>query len=298
VPRYLLLSSLLVGCTSLGASPSSDLQPGRYERDFTNQSVTRHYILRVPPSYDGKKARPLVVVLHGWTASGALAEIYTKMATGADSRGYISVFPDGLGQTKGWNAKFIDLSGQKKNDVQFVGDLIDEVSREVKIDPNRIYVCGHSNGAFLTHAVGAELGNRLAAIGAVAGTIGIPKAQTHIPDPKSPVSVMMIHGKLDPTVAFAPDSKALLKGYGAEESAKWWAEKVGIKAVPQVSKVDRIETTTYRNGNRGPEVILVTSETGVHAWPGGLTEKGPEAQFGASAVDLLFGFFERHVRGN
>ena len=236
-------------------------------------------------------------MLHGWTASGALAEIYTKMAEGADKRGYVSVFPDGLGQTKGWNAGFIDLSGQKKNDVQFVGDLIDEVSREVKIDPNRIYVCGHSNGAFLTHAVGAELGGRLAAIGAVAGTIGIPRAQTHIPDPKSPLSVMIIHGKLDPTVAFSSDSKALLKGYGAEESAQWWAEKDGIALAPRKSKADRIETTTYRSGTTGPEVTLVTSETGVHSWPGGLTEKGQETQFGASAVDLLFGFFDRHVRG-
>jgi polyhydroxybutyrate depolymerase len=297
MPRYILLSSLLVGCTSLGAVTPQDLAPGRYPRDFVNQEVTRHYILRVPPAYDGKSPKPLVVVLHGWGTSGTLAEGYTKMADGADKHGYISVFPDGLGQTKGWNAGFIDLSGQKKDDVKFVSDLIDEVSRQVKVDPNRIYVCGHSNGAFLTHAVGAGIGNRLAAIGAVAGTIGIPRANTHVPDPKWPVNVLIFHGKQDPTVAFSQTSKALLTGYGAEESAKWWADKDGISAPPKVTKVGGIETTTYGGTSKGPEVVLITSETGIHAWPGGYNDKGPETVFGANAADLLFAFFDRHVRG-
>jgi len=296
VSRTLFLSSLLVGCTSLGVVPQTGITPGRYERDVTVEDVSRHYILRVPAVYDDKKPLPLVVVLHGWTASGALAEIYTGMAKAAESRGYIAVFPDGLGQQKGWNAGFIDLSGRKKDDVRFVNELIDDVSRQVKVDAKRIYVCGHSNGAFLTHAVAVGIGGRLAAVGAVAGTIGIPRANTHIPDPKSPVNVMIIHGKQDPTVAFARDSQALLKGYGAEESAEWWAEKNGIKGAPNRKRAGDVETSTWSRGKDDSEVVLVTSEKGVHAWPGGFNERGAETLFGASAADLLFDFFARHKR--
>ena len=61
----------------------------------------------VPRRYEGSEALPLVVLLHGYTASGAIQESYFQFQPLAQERGFIYVHPDGttdgVGQ-KFWNA--------------------------------------------------------------------------------------------------------------------------------------------------------------------------------------------------
>ena len=292
-PAFLL--AIAFGCAARPV-PAGNLEPGRYEKDLSSGGVSRHYILRVPKEAKSDKALPLVIVLHGWTASARLAEIYTGMGTAAKGRGYVVAFPDGLGSRPGWNAGFIDLSGQGKDDVAFVNSVIDEIESQNNIDPKRIYVCGHSNGAFLSHFVGAKIGHRLAAIGAVAGTIGLPRTGRQIPDPEVPLSAILIHGQQDQMVAYDSSSRAVMKGYGAVESAKWWAEKDGCRAQAEVNTTQNVVTTTYRGGKQGTEVVLVSLPNGTHNWPGGQTVSGPETTSGANAAMLLLDFFDHHVR--
>jgi len=264
--------------------------PGRYIEKLDVGGVARETILRIPKA---EGPRPLVIVLHGWTASGALAEQYTGMADEGERRGYVTMFPDGLGKAKGWNAGFIDLSGQRPDDVAFIRALIELGKREANVDPARVYICGHSNGAFMTYAAGSVLAKEVAAIGAVAGTIGIQDKR--IPDPAAPLPTMVIHGKLDATVAYEPTFQALLKGISAPDSARWWAERNGIKTPPSVVDQNGVRTETWR-GENGKEVVLVSLERGRHDWPGGLTRSGPERESGANAAHLLFDFFDRHRR--
>lgn len=286
--RYLLFAALVpvFGCAQTPAVVATSLpriDPGRTTKSLTSGGMIRNYILRVPKNYDATKPLPMVVVLHGWTSSGAGIEVYSGMADEAERRGYVSVFPDGLGQMRGWNAGFIDLSGQKKDDVRFVSDLIDEVERLVGVDPKRVYVCGHSNGAFLAYAVGAKLGDKVAAIGAVAGTIGLPKATTKpmIGFPVAPLSVIALHGRLDPTVGYGNATQALLMGTGALDSAKWWAEKIGAKD-PKTTDADGIETMIWR-GSDGRDVELVSYAKGKHEWPSG-------------GAKLILDFFDGHPK--
>ncbi|CAN5551170.1 PHB depolymerase family esterase [soil metagenome] len=286
--RLLLLAALTpaLGCAQTPVAASTGLPqiaPDRYEKTMASGGIMRHYILRVPKAYDATKRLPLVVVLHGWTSSGAGVEAYSGMGDEAARRGYISVYPDGLGQARGWNAGFIDLSGQKKDDVAFVGELIDEVGKQVGVDPKRIYVCGHSNGAFLTNAVGAKYGDKIAAIGVVAGTIGLPKATTKpmIPSPAAPLSVIALHGRLDPMVAYGTTIQALLMGTGALESAQWWADKIGAKD-PTTTDADDVETEIW-HGPDGRDVELVSYAKGKHEWPDG-------------GAKLLLDFFDAHPK--
>ena len=262
--------------------------PGRYVETIQVNGVPRETILRIPKT---EGPRPLVIVLHGWTASGAMAEQYTGMAEEGERRGYVTMFPDGLGKAKGWNAGFIDLTGQKPDDIAFIRSLIEYGKKEAGVDPSRIYICGHSNGAFMAYAAGSALSKQIAGIGAVAGTIGIQEKV--ISAPESPVPAMIIHGKLDSTVAYESTSQALLKGVSAPESAKWWANKNGIKGEPVVTESGDIRTEQWRS-SEGMEVVLVSLNKGRHDWPGGLTRSGPERESGANAAKLLLDFFDRH----
>ncbi|RYG32257.1 hypothetical protein EON81_21050 [bacterium] len=297
---FLPLLLPVFGCAQTQAPVSTSglpsIAPGRYERTIMSGGLSRKFILHVPKAYDGSKPVPMVVVLHGWGGSGASMEGYSGMADEAEKRGYVSVFPDGLGKTPGWNAGFIDLSFQKKDDIGFVGELMTEVEKQVGIDSKRIYVCGHSNGAFLTNAVGAKYGDKLAAIGAVAGTIGLPKAAgvNNIPTPPSKLSVIAIHGRLDPVVGYGGTGavQAMLQGVGALDAATWWAEKLGA-IDPKTTDADGVETKIWRN-LEGYDVELVSLATAKHDWPGSLSRSTtPDSK---RAEKILMDFFDAHVK--
>jgi polyhydroxybutyrate depolymerase len=261
--------------------------PGRYVESLPVGSLTRKYILRVPKGYDATKPLPLVVLLHGWTSTAARMEQYTRFADKAETEGFFLVVPEGMGERQGWNAGWIDLSFQKPDDVAFMTALLDKVEKQVGVDPARVYFAGHSNGAMLAHLAGSKLGKRVAAIASVAGTIGLPglngQAAKTIPDPVAPISVMLLHGKRDVMVAYAAEFQALLVGFGAKDSAKWWAKKVGASDTPTSQSSGKVTTETFSGGKDGSEVVLVTFEEGTHDWP-------------ASATSMIWEFFKAHPK--
>ncbi len=297
------MSLISLACLAASmAHAGTSLSPGRYEQTVEVGGVTRNFIIRVPKSLDTSKPAPLVVVLHGWTASAKLAEIYTRMSDQAEKSGFIVAFPDGLGSPKGWNAGFIDLSGRKGDDVGFVSAVLDKVEAQCQIDRDREYVCGHSNGAFMSEEIGAVLGKRLAAIGIVAGTIGIPANSNggyrQIPDPVAPISEIAIHSRKDSMVAYDKSAAAVLKCVPAKDGAAWWATKDGCAPTPKVvtNSDGTVETTLYSGGKNGTEVELVTLAKGSHAWPGGFNQAGRETDSGLDAAQVLWDFFQAHPR--
>ncbi len=65
----------------------------------------------------------------------------------------------------------------------------------MKNSPRRIYSTGFSNGGFLSHRLGWELSDTLAAIAPVAGTLDPGQAAKFAP--KHPVHVLQVHGTKD-----------------------------------------------------------------------------------------------------
>jgi len=305
-----LVSILGIGLLTIsaGQAPSSGIAslpmcaPGRYVDRFQCGGLTRSYIMRVPPNYNGQKRLPLVLVLHGLTGTATNAETYTRMGELSESKGFVMVAPDGLGNDgmHGWNAGFFNLTGTKVDDVAFLDQLITRVEKQIGIDTDRVYVVGHSNGAFMTHLLAARLSSKIAAIGAVSGTIGVPGAGegNRIPPPLAPVSVMIIHGKRDPMVQYDSGSTALLHGYSAAASAKYWAKADGCNLTPSVVETQggNVVTETYSGGSHGTEVVLVSIGNGVHDWPGGVTKYGVESKTGVDAATLLWHFLETHPK--
>lgn len=295
-----------LGCSATPAGARQTKAPGRYVETITVGGTKREFVLRVPPAYDGTKALPVVVVLHGWTATGPLAEVYTKMGAKGDAAGFIGVYPTGLGSLHGWNAGFLNLSGVPNvDDVNFVAKALDQVESEVKVDLDREYVCGHSNGAMLALFVGSRLSGRLAAIASVAGTIGVPleHGRKLIPPPENPISVLLIHGKKDIMVAYDPKDSAVLRGIGAVEGASWWVQQDGCNPSPVITKngSGNVVTCSYPGGKGDSEVRLVTIENGTHDWPGGYTKDSSgkavaETRSGISAADVIWDFFLSHPK--
>jgi len=78
------------------------------------------------------------------------------------------------------------------DDVSFIAKLIDTVSANYTIDPNRIFVFGTSSGGFMAHHLGARLPGRFAAIAPWAGLLAFNDFAAG-----PPVSVIHFHGAQD-----------------------------------------------------------------------------------------------------
>jgi dipeptidyl aminopeptidase/acylaminoacyl peptidase len=115
----------------------------------------------VPPGVDASKPMPLVVALHG--AGGdenAFMDRYSGLyKKEAQARGYLAVAVNGRGPYTGYR-------GTAERDVLDVTDLVQKVW---KVDPDRVYLMGHSMGGMGTVAIGFDHAERWAAVAPIAG---------------------------------------------------------------------------------------------------------------------------------
>ncbi|MFN9460028.1 MAG: prolyl oligopeptidase family serine peptidase [Acidobacteriota bacterium] len=149
------------------------------------------YRLFVPASYDGEKPAGLGVALHGM--GGDENSIFDQYAAGrmkaeADKRGLFVVCPKGRGPASMYR-------GAAEQDVL---DVLAEVQREYKIDPQRVYLMGHSMGAYGAWSIAMNHPERFAALGPIAGG-GNPAGLEKI----KAIPHYLVHGDNDKTVPVA-----------------------------------------------------------------------------------------------
>jgi predicted esterase len=146
------------------------------------------YRLFVPASYDGGKPHPLILALHGMGGTeNAYFDGYEKgqFKTYAEQRGYLVACPKGRGPASMY-------AGDAATDVL---DVLAEVRRDWNIDPDCIYLTGHSMGAYGTWSLAMANPEVFAALAPVAGG-GNPAwvgKIAHIPQ-------LVVHGDADKTV--------------------------------------------------------------------------------------------------
>ncbi len=165
------------------------------------------YRVFVPSAYDGGRAFPLVVALHGMGGdeNSYFSDFYGQGAfkREAEKHGYIVVCPKGRGRASMYR-------GPAEQDVM---DVLAEAKRAYKIDPDRIYLTGHSMGGYGTWSVAMSYPDLFAALAPISGggdTQGMKKI-AHIPQ-------LVVHGDNDKTVPVARSREmvAAAKALGAE----------------------------------------------------------------------------------
>jgi len=176
--------------------------------------IKRHYLLTaaneimpyrmyVPTTYSSKKSLPLVIALHGlggtedafFTAYGA---VLPKLA---EERGYIVAAPLGYRVDGAYGVALGSPSGDpaaarnRALSEEDVLQVVEAVCRQYNIDPQRVYLMGHSMGAIGTWALAAKYPDRWTGLGVFSGFGLASSARTiaHIPQ-------FVVHGDADPTV--------------------------------------------------------------------------------------------------
>jgi len=189
----------------------------------------------VPEDYDPAKAWPLIVLLHGYNANassdshaGLLQDFYLQLSFRATTDGFIQLTPRGtVDETNAqfWNAadNCCDFYDSGVDDVAYLTQLLDKAQEVLHVDPSRVYLVGHSNGAYMAYRMICETPERFAGIMALAGA-----AQTC--EAAAAVSVLHVHGELDEDVLFDGDSGVYP---GAQDSVAHWAAIAGCAPEPE-----------------------------------------------------------------
>ncbi|MBS1150886.1 MAG: uncharacterized protein H6Q89_2584, partial [Myxococcaceae bacterium] len=216
------------GGTAGGAGTDAGLTPEQ-------QAIlaARPYTLIVPGGYDGGTV-PMLVLLHGYGATGAIQNNYFDFTTLANAKKFLLATPDGTLDATGkrfWNATdaCCNFVAPIIDDVKYLTAILDDAAIKFRVDPKRVYLVGHSNGGFMSHRMACDKSERIAAIVSLAGANWKVLTQCQ---PTSKVSVLQVHGSLDTTINYAGGSNGPFPYPGAVETVQGWSTLNGCSATP------------------------------------------------------------------
>ena len=224
--------------------------------------------VHVPSTYDPEVPMPVVMLLHGYGASGAAQENYLQFLPLSEQYGFLYLYPNGMPNSSGkrfWNGTdaCCDFANSGLDDSSYLQGLIDEIKAALTVDANRVFLIGHSNGGFMSYRLACEHADTFAAIVSLAGATFLNQADC---TPSEPVNVLQVHGSDDSTILYGGGN--LLGNFypSATGSAERWATYAGCNLTPDTSAP-----------NLNLESTISGAETSVTRWtnacnPGGAAE--------------------------
>jgi len=274
VPALVLAVPLVLVACDAPTQPTDavDGDPRRDPSSWPSQVGPEDRLAEVytPAGADGSEDLPVVVVLHGYGASGSLQAGYFALTQRVDEAGFVLIVPDGTKDADGrrfWNATdaCCDFGPTGVDDVGYLLGLLDQVQDAIPIDPDRVTVVGHSNGGFMSYRLACEASDRIAGIASVAGAGFADPADC---DASEPVSVLQIHGTDDGTIRY--EGGTLIEEDrvypGAVDSASYWGELAGCQPQVDGERRDYVATKQGVDSQRSAWPDCQDATTSVALW--------------------------------
>ncbi len=192
VIQLALLFSLVAawGCFAQKETDSPSGRHGNFAAETLQvNGEKRVFRLVVPETVDLSQPAPFVVAFHGMVIdSKDVMPVYTKLNETAKKHKFIIAYPNALDKSWGLVPKKV------KKDLAFFDALTANITTRYKIDPDRIYVLGMSNGGYFAHLVGKTRSRKVAAVASHSGPLGL---ETLFIRAARKFPVLIIHGKND-----------------------------------------------------------------------------------------------------
>ena len=274
--------------------------PGDYRFSFVHDGMIREYLVHVPKSYRGTPT-PMLMALHGGGGDSDLQanDKTYKLITKSEEAGFIAVFPNGYsrfpsGILATWNAGACCGGAQKNrvDDVGFLREVIQRVERQARIDRNRVFVTGMSNGALMSWRMACEASDLVRGIAPVEGTDNTASCK-----PAHPVAAIEFHSIDDDHIPInggkgvSALSDTNFTSVGATQE-KWVQLDRSEAGARRVLSVPGAHCDLHSAKLGGAPLELCLTDTGGHSWPGGGTQQGrKQPSMAISANDLMWAFF-------
>jgi len=227
----------------------------------------------LPNGYSANNPAPLLLDLHGFMGDGLSQQRFSRLSNVARENGFVYAAPDGLPNSNGdqyWNASKACCNFDRTviDDAAFLKSLIDEISKKVAIDPKRIYIFGHSNGAFMSYKFACTYPDTVAAIVGVAGAMDLVGNDCAI---SSPVSVLEIHGTADAVIGFTGGGIAGISYTSVAQTLDIWRKLDKCVGAPMAKEnididesIDGAETKVFESTCTNSTVTSWQIVDGVH----------------------------------
>jgi len=281
-------------------------RPGDYVFTVNHDGLARKYRVHVPKGYDPALPTPVLFALHGGGGNmdyQANDRRYGLISASERDR-FIAVFPNGYskwrsGRFATWNAGACcgDARGKHIDDVGFIRQVVDDVTRKLNVDRDRFFAAGMSNGGMMSYRLACELPDIFKAIAAVAGTDNTTTCQ-----PTKPISILHIHAENDDHVlfnggagpgAFRDESKVTDFTSVPTTISKWVASNHCSPIPKRILEKPGAYCDLYSPCRANVRVQLCVTDTGAHSWPGGTKPRSEAPSTAVSANDVMWKFFTR-----
>ncbi len=164
------------------------------------------------------------------------------------------------------------------DDVGFVNSLINQLKTEYNINDNKIYLCGFSNGSFLTQEIAFQSNSQFAAIGVIGGTMNQHLYENG--NPNRAIPMIYIFGTDDPLVpyegGYVSENTNFDPVVGAEIAVDFWVNSNNCQTTLPVEEVantnvndnSTVSIFKYTDGDQNSKVKFYRINGGGHTWPG------------------------------
>ncbi len=275
----------------------------------TFQGRKRQYIVHISPKRQ-HMIHPVLLVLHGGGKGDAQDMIdknrYDEIG---DSLGYITVFPDGVFSDWADGRGVTNSEKAGVNDVDFIKYILDELIHKYKIDEQRIFICGVSNGGMMVQRLACEIPDRFAGFASIIASM--PDSVFSHCTSSVPVNMLMMCGTKDPLIPYEGGLLGSLTDggsvIGARQTFNFWntqndclGPQIGQGMdFPDIDISDHSTVILYKaiDCEPGSASILYEIVGGGHVPPGYDFDANPIPFLGYINKDIIteeevFGFFE------
>jgi len=203
----------------------------------------------LPNNFKKQEKWPLIISLHGYGGSSALQNFYVRLNHFKNKYGYVFTAPNGLINSEGkafWNASNFCCDFEKTNtdEVEYINSIIEEIKNSSmigRIDPDKIFLVGYSNGAFLASKLACSSKIKVSGLVTLSGTGDINTGLNC--EHARAIPVLHIHGTDDETIPYNGTSGHI----GALEHLDLWAMQNGCHG-SLINSNSRINFSNFKIG--------------------------------------------------
>ncbi len=259
---FVILTLILTQSTSNAQVVSATLQ---------HDGGSREFLYYLPPGYQFANESPVIFAMHGLNNPPVDFMPRTLFNDVADTANFITVYPAALSSVIGtsWNSGTDPT--QSADDVGFIDALIDTMKFLANIDLNRVYVCGFSQGGFMTSRLACQLTNRITAIATIAGTMHTTVEASCVLS--KPMPALHAHGTADNNVSI--NGNTFLGLLSANDLVDFWINENNCAIPPITSMLPdtyadglTVDLTYYPFCDQQTEVVFYKVNGLDHNWTG------------------------------
>lgn len=275
----------------------------------------RDYAVYLPARRLTRRARPVVLLLHGCRQSAAEFAELSRFTAVADRHGLILVAPEQHVRNhrmRCWRWYERKNQGRERGEPAVLAGLVDQVLAEParwRADPGRVYAVGLSAGGAMALTLAATYPDVFAAVGAhsappyrsaagVLDGVNAMAGRSRLPEPEGTSGMapaVVFHGMRDAVVH--PDNAGRVAGQWVDH----WDTRPDAEALTDrvehdlgLTKGRRARVSRWHTTG-GLEVLEQWQVDGLgHAWSGGLPDREYSDPDGPEAATEMWRFLARH----